>query len=78
MIRKLLIHMTTLSDNKSFDIVRIMGLFMGLQFLGNALFAVVVKGHDFDPNAYGLGAAALLAALGAAMRLRPGVPDETA
>lgn len=65
-IRKL----TTGKDNKTPDVIRIGGILLGAQFLVLA----GVNHKSFDPMAYGGGAAALLAAIGAALRLK--APDE--
>jgi len=65
-LRKLL----TGRDNQTPDVVRVLGVLMGIQFMVNAGWDLVVHTHHFDPNAYGLGAAALLAAIGAALGLK--------
>lgn len=76
LLRRILRQTTTGPDNQTFDIVRIAGGLMALQFLANSLWAVIVKNHDFDPTSYGTGAAAMLTALGAAMRIARPVSDK--
>lgn len=41
-----------------------------LGFIGCAIHAVAVKGQQFDPQAYGIGAGALFAGIGALFGLR--------
>ena len=60
-------YLTTGKDNQSPDILRVMGALMGVQFIVNSGWSLAVSGQAWDPNAYGVGAAALLAALGIAM-----------
>ena len=57
---------TTGRDNDTPDLIRIGGIILGFQF-------VVLAGinwDDFEPMAYGGGAAALLAAIGAALGMK--------
>lgn len=63
-------HLTTGKDNTTPDVVRILGLLIGVQFILNAGWAIVVQNAPFDPTNYGTGAAALLAAIGAALGLK--------
>lgn len=65
-IRKL----TTGRDNSTPDVIRIGGILLGFQFVLLAGWDVFGLGHAFDPMAYGGGAAALLAAIGAALRMK--------
>lgn len=65
-IRKL----TTGRDNKTPDVIRIGGILLGLQFVLLAGFDAVALHNAFNPQEYGLGAAALLAAIGAALRMK--------
>lgn len=67
-------YITTARDNRTPDILRVLGVLLGLQFIINSGWALTVE-QPWDPAAYGGGAAALLAALGAAMRFaRPTEP----
>lgn len=66
MIRKL----TTGKDNSTPDVIRIGGILLGFQFIVLAGFDAFVLRNAFDAMAYGGGAAALLAAIGAALRLK--------
>lgn len=61
---------TTGKDNETPDCIRIGGILLGAQFILLAGFDAIVLKHPFDPNAYGIGAAALLAAIGAALRMK--------
>lgn len=61
-------YLTTGKDNQTPDVLRVLGIMMGLQFVLNSGWSLAILGKDWDPNAYGLGAAALLAALGVALR----------
>jgi hypothetical protein len=65
-LRKLI----TGKDNATPDVVRILGVLMGIQFIVNAGWALAAAGQPWDPNAYGIGAGALLAAIGAALGLK--------
>lgn len=62
-IRKL----TTSRDNQTPDVIRIGALLIGAQFLVLAGWDIAVSGNPFDPANYGTGAAAILAATGAAL-----------
>lgn len=63
-------RLCTARDNETPDVIAIGGMLLGFQFLVLAHIAVVAKGQQFDPMAYGGGAAALLAAIGAALKLK--------
>lgn len=65
-IRKL----TTGRDNHTPDLIRIGGILIGFQFILLASWDAFGLRNAFDPMAYGGGAAALLAAIGAALRLK--------
>lgn len=62
--------LVTGKDNQTPDIVRVLGALMGIQFIVNSGWDLVVHSHEFDATAYGTGAAALLAAIGAALGLK--------
>lgn len=77
MIRRILSAMltfvrkiTTLRDNESPDLIRIGGILIGFQFVLLAGWDAFGLRNAFDPMAYGGGAAALLAAIGAALRFK--------
>lgn len=61
---------TTLRDNETPDLIRIGGILIGFQFILLAGWDAFGLRNAFDPMAYGGGAAALLAAIGAALRLK--------
>jgi hypothetical protein len=69
-VRKL----TTGRDNSTPDIIRIGGILLGAQFLVLAAWDAFGLRNGFDAMAYGTGAAALLGAIGMALRLK--APDE--
>jgi hypothetical protein len=59
--------LTTGKDNRTPDAIRIGSILIGFQFLFLAAWSVIYQGHPFDPTNYGTGAAAILAATGAAL-----------
>lgn len=61
---------TTGRDNETPDLIRIGGILLGFQFILLAGWDAFGLRNAFDPMAYGGGAAALLAAIGAALRLK--------
>ena len=72
-IRQLLViirGLTTGKDNETPDVIRIGGILLGTQFILLAGFDAFALKHAFDPMAYGGGAAALLASIGAALRMK--------
>lgn len=60
--------LTTGKDGSTPDVIRIGGILLGTQFLILAGWSTMALGHAFDALNYGGGAAALLAAIGAALR----------
>ena len=67
---KVLKDITTTADGQTFDNIRISSLLATLAYIAMSVANVFVLKHDFDPTAYGTGAAALFAAAGAAIRLK--------
>lgn len=63
-------RLCTARDNQTPDVISLGGMLLGAQFLVLAHVAVIVNGQSFDPMSYGGGAAALLAAIGAALKLK--------
>ncbi len=64
-------EITTARDNQSADIVRVIGLAAGVQFV----WLAGANWVRFDPEAYAKGAGIMLVALGSAMRFaRPTEP----
>ena len=61
--------LTTARDNQTPSLIRILALLLGGEFVWLAAYAVIVGKQPFDAMAFGGGAAALLAALGAALRI---------
>lgn len=61
---------TTGKDNQTPDVIRIGGILIGFQFILLAGWDAFGLRNAFDPMAYGGGAAALLAAIGAALRFK--------
>lgn len=62
-VRKL----TTTRDNETPDVIRIGSILVGVQFVALATFDALALRNGFDPTNYGTGAAAILAATGAAL-----------
>jgi oligoribonuclease (3'-5' exoribonuclease) len=62
--------LTTGADNSTPDVIRIGSILTGAQFLVLAAWNVFVLGNPFDALNYGSGAAALLAATGAALGMK--------
>ncbi len=61
---------TMLSDAAgTYEIAKASGALVVLTYLGLAIYAVVVKGQTFDPQSFGIGAGAVIAAMGAALKL---------
>lgn len=69
-LRRWLRELTSSKDNKTPDVIRIGAILLGLQFVVNAGYDLLALGNPFDPNNYGLGAAAILAATGAALGMK--------
>lgn len=59
--------LTTSRDNQTPDVIRLGAILIGLQFLVNAGFDLFILNNAFSPTNYGSGAAAILAATGAAL-----------
>lgn len=57
---------TTGKDNETPDVIRVGGILIGFQFIVLA----GVNWDKFDPTGYGTGAGLVLAAIGAALRLK--------
>lgn len=61
---------TMLSDaTGTYEIAKASGALVVLTYLGLAIYAVVAKGQTFDPQSFGIGAGAVIAAMGAALKL---------
>lgn len=68
---KLLTDILTGKDNATYDISRVSGLLTVLTFLGLTVYSVVrSEGHHFDMQAFGIGAGAVIAAMGAALGMK--------
>lgn len=59
--------LTTSRDNQTPDVIRLGSILIGAQFVALATFDALVLRNPFDPSNYGTGAAAILAATGAAL-----------
>lgn len=59
--------LTTSRDNQTPDVIRIGTILIGTQFVVLAGWDAFVLRNSFDPSNYGTGAAAILAAAGAAL-----------
>ena len=62
--------MLTGIDNQTFDVGRVSGILGLLVFLGLEIYVVVWKSLPFDMTAFGIAFAAMIAALGAALKLK--------
>jgi len=75
----LLRHIFTGKDNCTYDIGRIMGFAIVLEFLALAAWTVCVNKMAFDMQSFGIGSGAIVGTWGAAMKLKeksePDVPD---
>lgn len=66
---RLVQHMFTGKDNKTWDIGRVLWFGFSVIFAGLTVVALC-KGHQFDPQAFGIGAASLLGGGGAGVGLK--------
>jgi hypothetical protein len=62
--------LTTGRDNQTPDLIRIGGILLGAQYLVLTGWSVLALKNAFDALSYGSGAAALLAAIGGALRMK--------
>lgn len=69
-ITRILNDIFTQNDGIAQDVARWFGAATILVFLYLSVHNVVIAGHPFDPEAFGLGAAALLTSVGAFIYLR--------
>ena len=53
----------------TYEIAKASGALVVLTYIGLAVYAVVAKGQPFDPQSFGIGAGAVIAAMGAALKL---------
>ena len=68
---KLLNDILTGKDGETFDIARVLGATTVLTFLGLAVYSVVKNPmHHFDMQSFGIGAGAVIAAMGAALGMK--------
>ena len=63
-MKKFFTDLFTEADGVTWDLGRVAGTVAFLQYLGYGLYAYVFKGQVFDPQASGLGLAALMAGYG--------------
>jgi hypothetical protein len=63
-------NMLTGVDNETHDVARVLAVLAFLVGLGLTIYAVAWKGQSFDLTQFGLGIGAMLAALGAALKLK--------
>lgn len=59
-IKTVLKHIATSRDGKSYDTVRVLLILMGLTLIGLECWDVIAHRQNFDPLAFGGGAAAIL------------------
>ncbi|MGC8519960.1 MAG: hypothetical protein ACP5P4_15800 [Steroidobacteraceae bacterium] len=61
---------TMLTDaTGTYEIAKASGALVVITYLGLSIYAVVWKGQTFDPQSFGIGAGAVIAAMGAALKL---------
>jgi len=63
-------HLLTLSDNSTYDIVRVLAVVSLIQFLGSEGY-VVYKSGAFDAQSFGMGLGAVIAGVGVALKFNP-------
>jgi uncharacterized membrane protein len=56
-------------DNVTYQIARVSGAAVVVTFIALSAYAVIGKGQPFDPQQFGIGAGAVIAAMGAALKL---------
>lgn len=73
-------HLLTGIDNRTYDLARVLGLVFGVEFAFLAAWAILKNKQAFDAVAFGGGAAAVLGAIGVAIKLKsntePGHVDQ--
>lgn len=69
-MKEFLRHILTGIDNRTYDLVRVIGFAVGLQFLFLAGYAVVVNKQPFAAIEYGTGAGFVISAIGASLALK--------
>jgi hypothetical protein len=69
-MKEFLKHILTGIDNKTYDLVRVIGFAVGLQFLFLAQYAVMKNKQPFAAVEYGTGAGLVIAAIGASLKLK--------
>jgi len=67
----------TTSDGKTFDVGRILGFWSIATFIFLATWDVLVKGHEFHMQDFGVGLGALMAAMGALLKLKETTEPKT-
>ena len=67
---KLVNDVLTGKDNTTYDIARVAGAVTVLTFLGLSIYSVVFKSQTFDMQSFGVGAGAVIAAMGAALGMK--------
>jgi hypothetical protein len=70
-ILRWLLLLTSGTDNKTPDVIRIGSILLGIQFMALTAYTVVVQDKPFDPMTFAGGAAALLAGTGMGTKLKP-------
>lgn len=69
-MRNFMIHLFTESDNKTFDVTRVLAALSILTGLALAVISVVFKNTPLNMQDYGIGIGALFAGVGAALGLK--------
>lgn len=63
-------HLLTLSDNTTYDIVRVLAVVSFIQYLGSEGW-VLYKTTVFDAQSFGIGLGAVIAGVGVALKFNP-------
>ena len=69
-MRNFLIHLFTESDNKTFDVARVLAALAIITGLALAIISVVYKNAPLNMQDYGIGIGALFAGVGVALGLK--------
>lgn len=67
----------TESDGTTWDLGRVQGTVAFASFLGAALWAYIIRGQMFDPQALGIGIGAVMGAYGLMIKLKGSEPSAT-
>ena len=75
-MRQFFMDMITGKDNLTVDLFRILSALSVLVALGLECYSVLIPGHPFDLQAYGVGVGAVLLSAGGALKLKADTEPE--